>query len=85
MRDCLGELGESGLSKSLFPGSGGHLEGAARWPRFTVDVVLDGEGLVSRVGSALLAEIAEKTGLTGALSSGLAGFKQRVQATTWAA
>lgn len=44
---------------------------------FTVDVVPDGEGLVSRVGSALLAEIAEKTGLTGALSSGLAGFKQR--------
>ena len=30
---------------------------------FTVDVVSDGEGLVSHVGSALLAQVAEKTGL----------------------
>lgn len=32
---------------------------------FKVDVVSDGEGLVSHEGSALLAGVAEKTGLTG--------------------
>jgi hypothetical protein len=44
---------------------------------FTVDVVSDGEGLVSHAGSALLARVADKTGLTGALSLELAGLKQR--------
>jgi hypothetical protein len=44
---------------------------------FKVDVVSDGEGLVSHVGSALLGQVAEKTGLTGALSLGLGDFKQR--------
>ncbi len=44
---------------------------------FTVDVVPDGEGLVSHAGSALLARMADKTGLTGALSWGLAGLKKR--------
>jgi hypothetical protein len=44
---------------------------------FTVDVVSDGGGLVSHVGSALLGEVAEKTGLRSALSSALAGFKAR--------
>ena len=44
---------------------------------FKVDVASDGEGLVSHAGSALLAEVADKTGLTRALSSGLAGLKQR--------
>jgi Transposase DDE domain group 1 len=44
---------------------------------FKVVVAPDGEGLVSHAGSALLAQVADKTGLTGALSSGLAGLKQR--------
>ena len=44
---------------------------------FRVDVVSDGGGLVSHAGSALLARVADKTGLTGALSLGLAGLKQR--------
>jgi hypothetical protein len=44
---------------------------------FTVDVVSDGEGLVSHAGSALLARVADKTGLTRALSRELAGLKQR--------
>jgi hypothetical protein len=44
---------------------------------FTVDVVPDGEGLVSHAGSALLARVADKTGLTRALSRELAGLKQR--------
>jgi hypothetical protein len=34
----------------------------------TVDVAADGDGLVSHAGSALLAEVAEKTGLTRVLS-----------------
>jgi hypothetical protein len=44
---------------------------------FKVVVVPDGEGLVSHAGSALLAQVADKTGLTVALSSGLSGLKQR--------
>ena len=44
---------------------------------FTVDVTADGEGLVSHAGSALLAEVADKTGLTKALSSGLAPMRER--------
>jgi hypothetical protein len=44
---------------------------------FTVDVTADGEGLVSHAGSALLGRVADKTGLTRALSLGLAGLKQR--------
>ena len=43
----------------------------------TVEVTSDGEGLVSHAGSALLAQIADKSGLTGALSVRLAGLKQR--------
>jgi hypothetical protein len=43
----------------------------------TVEVTSDGEGLVSHAGSALLAQIADKSGLTQALSVRLAGLKQR--------
>jgi hypothetical protein len=43
----------------------------------TVEVMADGEGLVSHTGSALLAQIADKSGLTQALSMRLAGLKQR--------
>jgi hypothetical protein len=43
----------------------------------TVEVMSDGEGLVSHAGSALLAQIADKSGLTRALSVRLAGLKQR--------
>ncbi len=43
----------------------------------TVEVTSDGAGLVSHAGSALLAQIADKVGLTGALSLRLAGLKQR--------
>ena len=45
--------------------------------RVTVEVTSDGEGLVSHAGSALLAQIADKSGLTAALSVRLAGLKQR--------
>jgi hypothetical protein len=43
----------------------------------TVEVTADGAGLVSHAGSALLAQVADKVGLTGALSRRLAGLKQR--------
>ena len=43
----------------------------------TVEVTADGEGLVSHAGSALLAQIADKSGLTQALSLRLAGLKKR--------
>jgi hypothetical protein len=40
-------------------------------------VTSDGEGLVSHAGSTLLAGVADRLGLTGALSSGLSAVKQR--------
>jgi len=43
----------------------------------TVEVAADGDGLVSHAGTALLAQVADKTGLTRALSSGLSGLRQR--------
>jgi hypothetical protein len=43
----------------------------------TVEVTADGEGLVSHAGSALLAQVADKSGLTQALSVRLASLKQR--------
>ena len=45
--------------------------------RITVEVTSDGDGLVSHAGSALLAQVADKTGLTRALSVGLAGLRSR--------
>jgi hypothetical protein len=44
---------------------------------FTVDVASDGEGLVSHAGAALLAETADRVGLTRALSVALAGVRER--------
>jgi Transposase DDE domain group 1 len=44
---------------------------------FTVEVTADGEGLVSHAGSALVAEVADETGLTKALSQHLAPMKER--------
>ena len=43
----------------------------------TVEVTADGAGLVSHAGTALIAQVAEKLGLTMALSQGLGGVKQR--------
>jgi Transposase DDE domain group 1 len=45
--------------------------------RFTVEVTPDGDGLVSHAGAALLAEVADRLGLTAALSRGLAGMRER--------
>ncbi|MDX6670273.1 MAG: hypothetical protein QOI91_636 [Solirubrobacteraceae bacterium] len=43
----------------------------------TVEVRADGAGLVSHAGSALLAQIADKSGLTQALSVAFGGLRQR--------
>jgi Transposase DDE domain group 1 len=43
----------------------------------TVEVTADGEGLVSHAGVALLVELADRVGLTGALSEALAGTRGR--------
>src|SRR5919197_283353 len=43
----------------------------------TVEVTADGAGLVSRAGTALLARVADKVGLTRALSLRLAALKRR--------
>jgi Transposase DDE domain group 1 len=43
----------------------------------TVEVTSDGAGLVSHAGAALLGQVADKLGLTNALSLRLAGIKQR--------
>ena len=43
----------------------------------TVEVTADGAGLVSDAGTGLLSQVADKVGLTRALSSRLAGLKQR--------
>jgi hypothetical protein len=40
--------------------------------QITVEVTADGDGLVSHAGSALLAQVADKTGLTRALAAALA-------------
>jgi Transposase DDE domain group 1 len=43
----------------------------------TVEVAADGAGVVSHIGTVLLAQVAERVGLTAALSGRLAGLKQR--------
>ena len=43
----------------------------------TVEVTADGEGLVSHAGVALLVELADRVGLTGALSDALVGTRER--------
>jgi hypothetical protein len=43
----------------------------------TVEVTSDGAGLVSHAGTALIAQVADKVGLTSSLSTRLAGIKQR--------
>jgi hypothetical protein len=43
----------------------------------TVEVTADGAGLVSHAGSALLGQVADKRGLTRALSRRLGVIKQR--------
>jgi Transposase DDE domain group 1 len=43
----------------------------------TVEVTPDGEGLVSHAGAALVVELADRVGLTGALSAAMASTRER--------
>jgi hypothetical protein len=43
----------------------------------TVEVTADGDGLVSHAGAALLVELADRAGLTGALSQAMATTRER--------
>jgi Transposase DDE domain group 1 len=43
----------------------------------TVEVTADGEGLVSHAGVALLGELADRVGLTGAFSGALSPRRER--------
>ncbi len=45
--------------------------------QITVEVTSDGEGLVSHAGGALLAQVADKAGLTRALSGELDALRLR--------
>ena len=45
--------------------------------RPTITVTTDGTGVVSHVGSRLLAGMADRTGLTEAFSDALAGLRER--------
>jgi len=46
----------------------------------TVELTADGEGLLSHAGVALIAELADRVGLTGALSVALAGTREALGA-----
>jgi hypothetical protein len=48
-----------------------------RWSAKTVDVTADGTGLCSRAGTALLALVADRLGLTAGLCDALAGTRER--------
>ena len=48
----------------------------------TVEVAADGAGLVSHAGTALVAQVADKVGLTQALSTRLAAVKRGVVVMT---
>jgi hypothetical protein len=48
-----------------------------RWSAKTVDVKADGTGLSSRAGTALLALVADRVGLTGGLCDALAATRER--------
>ncbi len=45
--------------------------------QINIDVTADGEGLVSHAGSGLLAGVADRVGLTAALSEGWVGLRER--------
>src|SRR4051794_14053927 len=75
--NCPAEQGFFGLSRLEGPARGFTLRGSRDGRQLTVEVRADGAGVVSHAGAALLAEAADRLGLTGALSGGLAAMRQR--------
>ena len=65
------------MLKLVTPAQEDHLKVQRDGRNFTVEVTADGEGLVSHAGSALLAQVADETGLTPALSRGLSPMRER--------
>jgi hypothetical protein len=73
-----GTAGILGLLKSLNPELWRFTLKVMRDGRpVTVEVTADGAGLVSHAGTALLSQVADRVGLTRALSARLAGVKRR--------
>ncbi|HSO98958.1 MAG TPA: hypothetical protein VLP43_08395, partial [Solirubrobacteraceae bacterium] len=73
-----GTAGILGLLKSLNPELWRFTLKVMRDERpVTVEVTADGVGLVSHAGTALLSQVADRVGLTRALSARLAGLKRR--------
>src|SRR3954452_24041235 len=76
--NCPTDPGILRLVEGRSPGSGRITLRVSRdGRRFTVEVASDGEGVVSHAGAALLAEAADRLGLTRALSGDLAPMRQR--------
>jgi hypothetical protein len=71
------EQGFFGLLKDKEPAREDHFEGAARWPQRHGRSHVGRRRARAHAGSALLAQIADKSGLTQALSVRLAELKQR--------
>src|SRR5688572_5001903 len=76
-RTCPPERGFFGLSKVEARLGRITLKVQRDGRHFTVDVASDGDGLVSHAGAALLAEAADRLGLTAALSRALAPMRER--------
>ncbi len=55
------------MLKLAKPDEEDHLKVQCNGRELTVEVAADGEGLVSRTGTALLTQVADETGLTRAL------------------
>ena len=56
------------MLKVTIPGRGGHLAGAGYQPPARFEVTRDGTGIAGHAGAALLGELADRLGLTRALS-----------------
>ena len=64
------------MLKSQFHRVGGHFRGAGYTTRPRITATTDGDGVVSHAGSRLLADVADRTTLTGGLAQVLAGLRR---------
>jgi len=75
--DCPPEQGFFGFLRLEGSTREDHLEGDTRWAPIHGKSLAGRRGVVSHAGAALLAEAADRLGLTAALSRGLAGMRER--------